>query len=41
MKKNYAKQREGVENTIATLRKKLTNAITDDARAEIEGHIAE
>lgn len=41
MKKNYAKQREGVENTIATLRTKLTNAITDDARAEIEGHIAE
>lgn len=41
MKKNYAKMREGVENTIATLRKKLTNAITDDARAEIEGHIAE
>lgn len=41
MKKNYAKQREGVENTIATLRTKLKNAITDDARAEIEGHIAE
>ena len=41
MKKNYAKQREGVENTIATLRQKLTNAITDDARAEIEGHISE
>lgn len=41
MKKNYAKMREGVENTIATLRTKLTNAITDDARAEIEGHIAE
>ena len=41
MKKNYAKMREGVENTIATLRKKLTNAISDDARAEIEGHIAE
>ena len=41
MKKNYAKTREGVENTIATLRKKLTNAITDDAKAEIEGHIAE
>lgn len=41
MKKNYAKMREGVENTIATLRKKLTNAITDDARAEIEGHISE
>lgn len=41
MKKNYAKIREGVENTIATLRKKLTNAISDDARAEIEGHIAE
>ena len=41
MKKNYAKQREGVENTIAVLRKKLKNAITDDARAEIEGHIAE
>ena len=41
MKKNYAKMREGVENTIAALRKKLTNAITDDARAEIEGHIAE
>jgi HK97 family phage major capsid protein len=41
MKKNYAKMREGVENTIATLRKKITNAITDDARAEIEGHIAE
>ena len=41
MKKTYQKQREGVENTIATLRKKLTNAITDDARAEIEGHIAE
>lgn len=41
MKKNYAKQREGIENTIAALRKKITNAITDDARAEIEGHIAE
>ena len=41
MKKNYAKMREGVENTIATLRKKITNAITDDARAEIEGHISE
>jgi Phage capsid family. len=41
MKKDYKKMREGVENTIATLRKKLTNAITDDARAEIEGHIAE
>lgn len=41
MKKNYAKQREGVENTIATLRKKITNTISDDARAEIEGHIAE
>ena len=41
MKKNYAKMREGVENTIATLRKKLTNAISDDARAEIEGHISE
>ena len=41
MKKNYAKQREGVENTIATLRKKLTNAISDEARAEIEGHITE
>lgn len=41
MKKNYAKMREGVENTIAALRTKLTNAITDDARAEIEGHIAE
>ena len=41
MKKNYAKMREGVENTIATLRKKITNAITDDARAEIEGHITE
>lgn len=41
MKKNYAKMREGVENTIATLRKKLTNAISDDARAEIEGHITE
>lgn len=40
MKKNYAKMREGVENTIAALRKKITNAITDDARAEIEGHIA-
>lgn len=41
MKKNYAKMREGVENTIAALRKKITNAITDDARAEIEGHISE
>lgn len=41
MKKNYAKMREGVENTIGALRTKLTNAITDDARAEIEGHIAE
>jgi len=41
MKRDYKKMREGVENTIATLRKKLTNAITDDARAEIEGHIAE
>lgn len=39
MKKNYVKIREGVEGTIATLRKKLTNAISDDARAEIEGHI--
>ena len=33
--------REGVENSIAALRKKITNAITDDARAEIEGHISE
>lgn len=41
MKKDYKKMREGVENTIAALRKKITNAITDDARAEIEGHIAE
>lgn len=41
MKKDYKKQREGIENTIAALRKKITNAITDDARAEIEGHIAE
>lgn len=41
MKKNYAKQREGVENTIAALREKIKNAISDDARAEIEGHIAE
>ena len=41
MKKNYAKMREGVENSIAALRTKITNAITDDARAEIEGHIAE
>mgnify|MGYP002513475044 FL=1 len=41
MKKDYKKMREGVENTISTLRKKLTNAITDDARAEIEGHISE
>lgn len=41
MKKNYQKMRIGVENTIAALREKLTNAITDDARAEIEGHIAE
>lgn len=41
MEKNYKKMRDGVENTIATLRKKLTNAISDDARAEIEGHIAE
>lgn len=41
MDKDYKKMREGVENTIATLRTKLTNAITDDARAEIEGHIAE
>ena len=41
MKKDYKKMREGVENTISTLRTKLTNAITDDARAEIEGHISE
>lgn len=41
MTKNYLKICEGVENTIATLRKKITNAISDDARAEIEGHIAE
>ena len=41
MKKDYKKMREGVENTIATLRKKITNAISDEARAEIEGHIAE
>lgn len=41
MKKNYKKMREGIDNTIAALRKKITNAITDDARAEIEGHIAE
>lgn len=41
MKKKYKKMREGVENTIATLRTKLTNAITDDAKAEIEGHISE
>lgn len=40
MKKNYAKMRDGVEDTIAALRKKITNAITDDARAEIEGHIS-
>ena len=33
--------RKGVENTITTLRKKITNDITDDARAEIEGHISE
>ena len=41
MKKDYKKMSEGVENTISTLRTKLTNAITDDARAEIEGHISE
>lgn len=41
MKKDYKKMRDGIENTIAALRKKITNAITDDARAEIEGHIAE
>lgn len=41
MKKDYKKMREGIENTIAALRKKITNAITDDARSEIEGHIAE
>ena len=41
MKKDHKKMREGIENTIAALRKKITNAITDDARAEIEGHIAE
>lgn len=41
MKKDYKKMREGIENTIAALRKKITNAITDNARAEIEGHIAE
>jgi HK97 family phage major capsid protein len=41
MKRDYKKMREGVENTIAALRKKITNAITDDARAEIEGHISE
>lgn len=41
MKRNYKQQREGIENTIAALRTKLTNAISDDARAEIEGHIAE
>lgn len=41
MKRDYKKRREGVENTIAALKKKLTNAISDDARAEIEGHIAE
>ena len=41
MTKNYLKIRDGVENTITTLRKKITNAISDDARAEIEGHIAE
>lgn len=41
MKRNYKKMREGIENTIATLRKKITDSITDDARAEIEGHISE
>ena len=41
MKRDYKKMREGVENSIAALRKKITNAITDDARAEIEGHISE
>jgi len=41
MKRNYKKMREGVENTISTLRKKITDSITDDARAEIEGHISE
>ena len=41
MKKDYKKMRGGIENTIATLRKKITDSITNDARAEIEGHISE
>lgn len=41
MKKDFKKLAAVNEKMIATLRKKLTNAISDDARAEIEGHIAE
>lgn len=42
MKKEDLKKRiNGVENTIKVLKVKAQNAISDDARAEIEGHIAE
>ena len=42
MKKEEIKKRiDGVENTIKVLKAKAQNAISDDARAEIEGHIAE
>lgn len=42
MKKEELRKRiDGVENTIKVLRAKAQNAISDDARAEIEGHIAE
>lgn len=41
MTKKFKNQIKGIENTIAALRSKITNAISDDARAEIEGHITE
>lgn len=40
-KEELTKRISGIENTIGTLRGKITNAISDEARAEIEGHITE
>lgn len=40
-KEDFKKRINGVENTIKVLKVKAQNAISDDARAEIEGHIAE
>lgn len=40
-KEEFKKKIDGVENTIKVLKAKAQNAISDDARAEIEGHIAE